>query len=76
MENHYIAQKGFTFKRKVDNYIMGPELYLYNFIDGTPDKIENYEEVELPKEETENPEEGESTGEVPTPENPETENEG
>ena len=69
MENHYIAQEGFTFKRKVDNYIMGPELYLYNFIDGTPDKIENYEEVELPKKET-------SEGEEPTPENSESENEG
>lgn len=70
MENHYIAQEGFTFKRKVDDYIMGSELYLYNFIDGTPDKIENYEEVELPKEEG-----GESAGEEPTPENPEPENE-
>lgn len=44
--NHYIAQKGMTFKRKIDGYIMGNELYLGEFVDGTDDVIENYEEVE------------------------------
>lgn len=44
--SYYIAQEGMTFKRKVDGYIMGNELYLGNFIDGTADVIENYEEVE------------------------------
>lgn len=51
--NHYIAQEGMTYQRKVDGYIMGNELYLGKFIDGTDDVIENYEEVEdtTPKEE-------------------------
>ena len=43
--NHYIAKEGYTYRRKVDNYIMGNELYLGIFIDGTEDVIENYEEV-------------------------------
>lgn len=43
---HYIAQEGMTYQRKVDGYIMGNELYLGKFIDGTDDVIENYEEVE------------------------------
>ena len=53
--NHYKAQEGYTFKRKIDNFIMGNELYLGLFIDGTQDVIENYEEVvdNSPKEETE-----------------------
>ena len=42
--NHYIAQEGMTYRRKVDGYIMGNELYLGKFIDGTDDVIENYEE--------------------------------
>ena len=46
--NHYKAKEGYTFKRKVDNFIMGNELYLGKFIDGTDDVIENYEEVEDP----------------------------
>ena len=46
-ENHK-AKEGYTFKRKVDNFIMGNELYLGKFIDGTDDVIENYEEVEDP----------------------------
>ena len=45
-DNHYIAQEGMTYRRKVDGYIMGNELYLGKFIDGTDDAIENYEEVE------------------------------
>lgn len=46
--NHYKAQKGMTYRRKIDGYIMGNELYLGKFIDGTDDVIENYEEVEDP----------------------------
>lgn len=46
--NHYKAQKGMTYRRKIDGYIMGNELYLGKFIDGTDDIIENYEEVEDP----------------------------
>lgn len=53
--NYYKAKKGYTYRRKVDNYIMGNELYLGKFIDETDDVIENYEEVldETPKEEIE-----------------------
>ncbi|WP_291625589.1 hypothetical protein [Clostridium sp.] len=53
--NYYKAQKGYIYRRKVDNYIMGNELYLGEFIDGTEDIIDNYEEVldETPKEEIE-----------------------
>lgn len=43
--NHYIAQEGMTYRRKVDGFIMGNELYLGKFIDGTDDVIDNYEEV-------------------------------
>ena len=46
--NHYKAQEGMTYQRKVDGYIMGNELYLGKFIDGTDDVIENYEEVPDP----------------------------
>ena len=54
--NHYTAKEGYTFKRKVDGFIMGNELYLGLFIDGTDDVIDNYEEVidENPQEETSN----------------------
>jgi hypothetical protein len=45
--NHYIAQEGMTYRRKIDWHIMGNELYLGKFIDGTDDVIENYEEVEF-----------------------------
>lgn len=45
---HHKAKEGYTFKRKVDNFIMGNELYLGKFIDGTADIIDNYEEVEDP----------------------------
>lgn len=44
--NHYVAQEGMTYRRKADGHIMGNELYLGKFIDGTDDVIENYEEVE------------------------------
>lgn len=43
--NHYKAKEGYTYKRKIDGYIMGNELYLGKFIDGTDDVIDNYEEV-------------------------------
>ena len=54
--NHYKAKEEYTFKRKVDGFIMGNELYLGLFIDGTQDTIDNYEEVidETPQEETSN----------------------
>lgn len=43
--NHYKAKEGYTYKRKIDGYIMGNELYLGLFIDGTEDVIDNYDEV-------------------------------
>ena len=43
--NHYVAKEGYTYKRKVDGFIMGNELYLGLYIDGTQDTIDNYEEV-------------------------------
>ena len=53
---HYKAKEGYTYKRKVDDFIMGNELYLGLYIDGTQDTIDNYEEVidENPQEETSN----------------------
>lgn len=54
MEKRYVkAAEGMTFKRKVDGFIMGAEMYLGKFIDGTIDTLDNYEEVEdtEPKEE-------------------------
>ena len=50
--NYYKTKEGYTFKRKIDNSIMGNELYLGLFIDGTDDVIDNYEEVvdDSPKE--------------------------
>lgn len=52
--NHFIAGEGKTFKRKIDGFIMGNELYLGIFVDGTEDTIENYEEVESLEKEDEN----------------------
>ena len=54
--NHYRAKEGYTFRRKVDGFVMGNELYLGLYIDGTQDTIDNYEEVidETPQEETSN----------------------
>lgn len=47
MEYKYVkAQEGKTFRRKVDGYIMGKEMYLGKFIDGSIDTIDNYEEVD------------------------------
>ena len=50
--NYYKAKEGYTYKRKIDGFIMGIELYLWLFIDGTDDVIDNYEEVvdDSPKE--------------------------
>lgn len=46
MEKKYVkATEGKTFKRKVDGFIMGTEMYLGKFIDGTIDTLDNYEEV-------------------------------
>lgn len=41
----YTAGEGKTFRRKADGHIMGNRMILGNFVDGTPDVIENYEEV-------------------------------
>lgn len=47
MENtkYYKASDGKVFKRIIDDFIMGKDLYLGQFIDGTVDTIENYIEV-------------------------------
>ena len=52
--NHYKAKEGYTYKRKVDNFIMGNEIYRGLFMDSTEEIIDNYEEVidKNPKEET------------------------
>ena len=42
--NHYIADEGKTFVRLIDNKIMGNELYLGLFVDGSEDTIDNYKE--------------------------------
>ena len=43
--NHYKTKEGYTYKRKIDGFIMGNELYLGLFVDGNEDIIDNYEEV-------------------------------
>ena len=48
--NYYKAKEGMVYKRIIDGLIMGDELYLYEFIDGTEDSINNYIEVEKPLE--------------------------
>lgn len=44
---HYTADKGYTFKRKEDGFIMGSYIFLgkYNLNPTVDDTIENYEEV-------------------------------
>ena len=42
--NHYIADEGKTFVRIIDNKIMGSDLYLGLFVDGSEDTIDNYKE--------------------------------
>ena len=45
--NHYIADEGKTFVRLIDGKVMGNDLYLGLFVDGSEDTIDNYkEEVE------------------------------
>lgn len=61
---HYTAQEGMTYLRKIDGFIMGNELYLGKFIDGSEDVIENYEEVEDPEYKPENPLEEEGVQDV------------
>ena len=46
--NHYTADKSKTFKRIEDGFLMGNDMFLYNYIDENPDSIDNYEEVEDP----------------------------
>lgn len=41
----YKAKENHTFIRKIDGFDMGDELYLGDFIDGTKDTIDNYEEI-------------------------------
>lgn len=42
--NHYIADEGKTFVRIIDSKIMGNDLYLGLFVDGSEDTINNYKE--------------------------------
>ena len=42
---HWTAEKGHTFQRKIDNFIMGNSIYLGLFIDKTEDTIDNYVEI-------------------------------
>ena len=42
--NHYIADEGKTFVQIIDNKIMGNDLYLGLFVDGSEDTIDNYKE--------------------------------
>lgn len=44
----WYADEGKLFKRKVDGFIMGESLQLGEFIDGTEDTIDNYEEIDDP----------------------------
>lgn len=48
--SHVTSQEGKTFRRKVDGFIMGNDMYLGKFIDGSDDVIDNYEEVDEPTE--------------------------
>ena len=45
---HYTAKEGKIYRRKIDGFIMGNNMYLLKFIDGTDDVIENYEEIDDP----------------------------
>lgn len=42
--NHYIADEGKTFVRIIDSKIMGNDLYLGLFVDGSEDTVDNYKE--------------------------------
>ena len=43
-DNHYIADEGKTFIRLIDGKVMGNDLYLGLFVDGSEDTIDNYKE--------------------------------
>jgi hypothetical protein len=40
--NYYKAPEGKAYQRIIDGLLMGDEMYLYKFIDGSDDIIENY----------------------------------
>ena len=42
--NHYIADEGKIFVRIIDSKIMGNDLYLGLFVDGSEGTIDNYKE--------------------------------
>lgn len=44
---HWIAEEGKVIVRKNDGFVMGKDIYLHAYIDGTEDVIDNYEEVEM-----------------------------
>lgn len=46
---HYTAPEGKTYRRRVDGFVMGNDMYLGKFIDGTEDVIENYEVIDEPQ---------------------------
>ena len=46
--NYYKAAEGKTFVRIEDGFIMGNDLYLGLYIDGSEDRIENYKEIDDP----------------------------
>lgn len=55
---HYIAEEGKVWKHKVTGDILSNELYL-----GINDSIDNYEQVDEPKEEVVNGQQDTTTGE-------------
>lgn len=44
---HWIADEGKVFIRKADSFVMGKDIYLHKYIDGTDSTIDNYEEIEM-----------------------------
>ena len=44
---HWVADDGKAFIRKADGAVMGKEVYLHEYVDGTEDVIDNYEEIEM-----------------------------
>lgn len=44
--SHYKADEGYVFRRIVDGFVMGKDMYLGLYLDDTEDVIDNYEEVE------------------------------
>lgn len=45
--NHWIAEEGKVIARKSDGFVMGKDIYLHKYVDGTEDVIDNYEEREV-----------------------------